>query len=821
VIALMMWLGSCAVAAEPAVRPTFYVAVNGNDENAGTEKKPFATIGRAKEAVRQRVAAGLNEDIAVVIRTGRYELREPLVFGPEDSGTAEHSVTYVARDAQDMGFIWGGREFAGPLPVVVISGGRRITGWKKGDGGLWTAQVPGVKEGQWYPRQLFVDGRRAIRARTPNADADPPGLRLVGAELSGDSKVYRLMLAPGQVKAWRNLSDVEVNFCGEWETMRKRVESVDEAQGVVTLIGPHVPMTNHPWNRPAPGKSCTLENAFEFLDQPGEWYLDRQTGVLTYWPLEGQDLTKVEAIAPALTGLVEVKGTAERPVRNLHFRGLRFEHVDWPLPEGGYQGTQACHFTHATADGFAWALIDAALHYEFAESCSVTDGDIAHLGGCGIFLDNGCHSNTIEGNRILDIGGNGVEVSAPDNQTPAPRGNRVANNQVHTCGVDYQGSVGIWDGMTEGTVIAHNLVHDLPYTGISVGWQWNPEPTNCQGNLIEYNHIHDCMKTLSDGGGIYTLGFQPGTVIRGNVIHDIRRSSIFSVGAPNNGMFVDEGSKGFLIEGNVIYATSGAPVRHNQNQPDWHTWKDNRFGIAVPAPGRIGSGLYCDGSSTFYEPPDSAGIDPKRLTVAAWVKLSEYPSGPDTRRWIVNKNDDEWIESHWGLVVDSGNVGAYLNIGGTQADSHEVWSTSKPLTLNAWHTLAMTYDGAELTVYCDGKPVASTSIGRERAPGNTPIAIGRRQDAYNYFGGIIDEVRVYDRALSEHEIRAQFATPKKPDLAAERGLVGYWGFDDLGTDEQALKEAMEKAGPEAKCRERWKAEEDEGDLVRASAAVEF
>ena len=796
---LLVSTGAFAQAPQPAPAADFYVSPKGSDLNAGTLRKPFATLRRAQAAVRGKIAAGLRKDVRVVVLDGRLELTEPLVFGPEDSGTTEHSVTYAAA--------------ASP---VTVSGGRRITGWRKGEGALWTAQVPGVKDGQWCPRQLFVSGsprsggQRAIRARTPNADTDPPGWRLAGAALSADSTTYTLKLAPGQVKAWGNLADVEVNVFGEWETMRKRLVSVDEAAGTIALQGPHIPVDVHPWNRPAAGKGFYLENAREFLDQPGEWYLDRATGVLTYWPRQGENMARADVVAPALTQLIEVKGTPEKPVRNLHFEGLSFEYTDWPLPEGGYQGTQACHFSSSRAGGSGWGLIDAAVHFTFAEHCTVTEGSLAHLGGCGLCLDAGCSNNTVEGNRVFDIGGNGLEVSAPDSTTPAPKANRIANNDIHDCGVDYQGAVGLWNGMTEGTIIAHNLVHDLPYTGISIGWQWNPEPTNCKTNLIEYNHIYKCMQMLSDGGGIYTLGFQPGTVLRGNVIHNIARSA-FAVGAPNNGMFIDEGSKGFLLEGNVIWATSGTPVRHNQNVAEWHTWRDNRFGIAVPVEGKIGTGLLCDGSSTFFEPPNSAGLDPPQLTVEAWVKVDEYPGGGDTRRWVVNKNDDEWIQGHWGLVTDRGHVGAHLNIGGGQANSFAAWSTSDPLTLRTWHHLAMTYDGSVLRVFCEGKPVAETRIDRPRVPGNTPIAIGRRQDAYTFFAGVIDEVRVYDRALLAPEVKAHSDRPDprdrpaKPDSGTEKGLIGYWGFDDLAADQAAVKQALAKAGPEVQYRQLWHA----------------
>ncbi len=197
---------------------------------------------------------------------------------------------------------------------------------------------------------------------------------------------------------------------------------------------------------------------------------------------------------------------------------------------------------------------------------------MAHLGGCGIDFGEGTVENLVQGNDVFDVSANGVNVGGG-----VPKGNRVVNNHVHACGVEFYGAVGIWVGIADGTVVAHNLVHGLPYTGISVGWQWNPEPTPCRENHIELNHIYDVMNRLCDGGGIYTLGFQPGTVIRGNHIHDVHRSQ-YAQGAPNNGMFIDEGSKGYLFEHNVIYSTAAELVRFNQNSRDWHTWKDNYFG---------------------------------------------------------------------------------------------------------------------------------------------------------------------------------------------------------------------------------------------------
>ena len=759
------------------------VARDGNDANPGTRDKPLATLGKARDATRKLVAEGLKADVTVVIKGGTYELAEPLAFGPEDSGTEQHSITYAAA----------------PGEAVAVSGGRRITGWRKGEGELWTATLPEAKDGNWYFHQLWVNGQRAVRARTPNHDAPQPCWQLKGASLAKDLKTHTYSFSPGQVKEWKNLTDVEAVVFGNWEITRKRFEKVDAATGVAAMLGPHA--KPHEAIEAGAGRWFYLENGGEFLDQPGEWYLDRQTGTLSYWPRAGEDMTKGEVVAPVLTRLLEVKGTPEKPVRNLHFKGIQFVYADWTHPQGGYLGIQACHYSTGTGwDKAEWGRIAAAIRFDYADGCSVTDGALAHLGGCGIELVTRCAKCTVEGNHIHDISGNGVILGGPKAEADVPRDCRVANNHVHAIGLDYAGAVGIWVGFAQRAVIAHNLVHDAPYTGISMGWQWDPKPTPARENTIEWNHVHNVMNRLGDGGCIYTLGLQPGTVIRGNHLHDVHRSR-FCQAAPNNGMFIDEGSKGFHFERNVIYKTSAEPVRFNQCARDWHTWKDNvEGGISAPVPGKVGTALACDGSSSFVEAPHKPELDPEQLTVEAWVKLDEFPADKDPRRWIVNKNRNEWEEGHYALMVQGSQVGAYLNIGGGRQNHFMAMSDESALKLKDWQHVAMTYDGAELRVYLNGAQVASTAINKKRVPGRMPLAIGRRQDAYNYFKGAIDEVRLYNRALSPDELKAHF---DKPALAAEaKGLVASWTFDDLDKLGDAVKEVMGKAGLEPAYRER-------------------
>ncbi|MCP5518544.1 MAG: right-handed parallel beta-helix repeat-containing protein [Verrucomicrobiales bacterium] len=553
-----------------ALAREWFVSPAGDDRNPGTAAAPFATPRKAVSAVRELAATGLTGDVRVTFAGGTYELSAPLVFTPADSGTAEHSITYAAAPGQD----------------VVFSGGRRIREWKV-DGRRWTATLEGVRTGGWFFRLLVVDDERAIRARWPEADG---ALRL--AEVSPEVRSFTFD------RAWPTNDiagqDAELVVYENWSISRALITAVRD--GRIETANPVGWIGHGPATTASPGKPVFIEHARFALDRPGEWFLDRRTGELTYLARDGERPGNARVVAPVLSRLVQIAGTKDRPVRNLRFEGLRFEHAGFALPAFGYSELQAAHY--GTTMQEPTYVQPVAIECAHAAEVRFEGCRFAHLNASGVGFGPGCRRNVVSRCTVEDIGGNGIVIGWRGtgalqagaegsldadwaDPSDAPAGNEVLDCVVRRCGADSRGGVGIYVAFSADTRIAHNEVCDLPYTGVSIGYRWNTTPTSQVRCVAEFNHIHHVMQKLADGGGIYTLGYQPGTVLRGNLIHDVPRSAFAHGGAPNNGFFIDEGSKGFLFESNVVYATSGRSVRFNQNQPEGHTWKANAFDEAT------------------------------------------------------------------------------------------------------------------------------------------------------------------------------------------------------------------------------------------------
>jgi len=242
-------------------------------------------------------------------------------------------------------------------------------------------------------------------------------------------------------------------------------------------------------------------------------------------------------------------------------------HTHWQFDNNRYGGGQACFHWSGTlpADVIkeSWRPINSAVSFEFAEFCGLENMSILNVGGSGLWFRQGCIKNSLANSRVSGAAANGVMIGEYKISEGASIASdcEIRNSVIENCGFHFFGAVGIWVGFSKGNLIADNEIRHHPYTGVSIGWQWNPEPTPCKANIVGNNHIHHVMQVLSDGGGIYTLGLQPGTMLRGNWIHNV---PLNAGRAESNGMFLDEGTTDIVIENNFIHDIAKSPFRFHK-----------------------------------------------------------------------------------------------------------------------------------------------------------------------------------------------------------------------------------------------------------------
>lgn len=571
------------------IQTEFYVAPSGNDRNPGTKLRPFATPGAARDAVRT-MNGDMRGDIVVHLKGGRYRLADPFVLEARDSGTNGFRVIYRGASAEP----------------AILDGGTTVSGWKPGEYDRWTAALDLAAM-----RQLYVNGRRIARTYMS-------ALALGPLELLKNGKGYRT--TNGEAAALVGVEGMEFVYRVGWAHTRCRVAEVRKRRNHYEILmqqpgffhGLHKDGVQ--LNDPAP----RIEGAPLDFRGPCLWWFDPKRRVLHYTPGPEQDMAGSEFVVPRLEKLVEIRGTPGKPVRNVTFRNVAFEHATWLEPESsGLIDLQAnvrvkpdleWAARHApTAPGgkippIRWRdgvkspanVVCHAGHNIVFDGCR-----FRRLGGAGLDIERGSSGVRVANCEFDDISGNAIQVADvtpddyhPDDRRKVVRDVEIADCRIHHAAAEYKGGVGVFIGYARDVRVLRNDIHHLPYTAVSVGWGWGEEDAG-GGHSIENNRIHDFMSELNDGGAIYTLGRMPGTIVRGNRIHD-------SVGPGGHavGIYLDQGSANIRVERNRIYRVR-LPMHLNNRPEDRH--------------------LTCSIENNIYNPPADEDTESAR---GVWAERS-------------------------------------------------------------------------------------------------------------------------------------------------------------------------------------------------------
>ena len=545
------FLYACLFLSVGRAEQAFYISPEGNDAWSGklpaaSARKtdgPFKSVARARNEIRALKGKGPVGAVTVYLRGGRYELEETLEFAPIDSGVKDAPIVYSA--------------YKGETPI--LSAGVRLTDIRETKT-HWEVHLPEVKQGDWDFSQLFVNGSRRRRSRLPAKGYYTIAGTAPRASYLADkhSDAFRYDSRDLQLPLDENLLDIEVEIFHHWSTSKLRVAEIDRGAQTISFTG-------STFRNLTPGTRYLVENTQVGMREPGQWCLVSSTGTLNYIPLPGEKMSTVEIIAPRLACAMKVSGDLKKKqwVEHLVFKGITFSHANWSTPlQGNVIGQAEC-------------TLPCGIQTEGMQDCVFEQCRFTQISSHAFELGLACKRNRIETCEFTDNGGGGIKIG------PSRRkdGELIAShNVIRDCLIAHNGrflpaSVGILLQYAHDNVIEHNDIYDMYYTAISTGWTWGLGETPTRDNVIAYNHIHDCLQdVLTDGAGIYTLGRSPGTIIRGNNIHDL-------TGIPwAVGIYLDQGSSYTLTEDNLVYNITTHVYNLNSDGGMHNIARNNIFG---------------------------------------------------------------------------------------------------------------------------------------------------------------------------------------------------------------------------------------------------
>jgi hypothetical protein len=564
----------------------YYLATKSQQNADGSVEKPYSDIRKIQQLIRSR--KDKRDNVQVIIRKGIYEFDTPLSFGPDDAGDSLTSVEYMAY----------------PGESVTFSGGKQLKGrWvKTATKNVWKLQIPGFTKGDIF-RSLFVNDKRLQRATSDTLFTKGPIPQFASAFKAWEWPAIRRMVKDSidvfcgfayegnALDSAKNLLSAEVILYNSWEASWLTVRNIDQKNQVLYFKNPSM----FPVGFYSPRVRFRIENSRDFLDKPGEWLLDYKTGEVLYYSHEAENPNQLRFTAPVLDTLLIAKGDAKNNVfvNNLKFSNINFKYT---TSRWGFNNVEEKNkvtnlkkfnwldFSEGFSSGQASMECGAAILLERTKNSKFENCSFKHLGNYAIWISEYSTKNSIISSSINDIGGGGILIGvnisgarrmiSPASKSPSF--NQVLNCNISDCGLFFVSGVGIGIMQANHNIIKSNEIYNLPYTGISVGWTYTFEDSYTTHNLVENNYIHDVMRTLSDGGGIYTLGKQTGSVYRNNYIRAVPRPKN-AIGSWNNGFFFDEGSSDFLVVGNVVSNIKNEDYRFHKSDSTKIQMKDNHF----------------------------------------------------------------------------------------------------------------------------------------------------------------------------------------------------------------------------------------------------